>query len=236
MSSTFVYGGQELDLFAQATNWKGYVRRLLTPYVRGDVLEVGAGIGTTTKLLCDGSQSSWACVEPDASHGLRLREMAATLPQQTRFDVIGGTIDDVPHERTFDSILYVDVLEHIGDDHHEFATAARLLKSGGVIVVLAPAHPWLYSPFDRSIGHHRRYTRPMLRRIAPNALICDRLWYLDAAGVAASLANRFLLSRAMPTRKQVRAWDRVLVPISRAIDPLLLHFVGKSVFGVWRRP
>ena len=59
--------------------------------------------------------------------------------------------------------------------------------------------------------------------------------YLDAAGIAASLANRVLLRRSLPTDQQIRTWDRFLVPVSRWVDPLLGHLVGKSVLTVWRR-
>ena len=59
--------------------------------------------------------------------------------------------------------------------------------------------------------------------------------YLDSAGMLASAANRMLLKSAMPTERQILTWDRLLVPASRAIDPLFAGRVGKSVLGVWRR-
>src|SRR6266566_1942810 len=70
--SRYRYGGEELCLFAAAVNWKRYIRSVVQPYVVGDVLEVGAGIGGTTRVFCDGRQRSWTCLEPDP-------ELAATL-------------------------------------------------------------------------------------------------------------------------------------------------------------
>ena len=67
MSAEFEYSGTELELFAHATNWKAYWRRMLAPFVRGDVLEVGAGIGTNTPLLRELTTGAWTCLEPDAA-------------------------------------------------------------------------------------------------------------------------------------------------------------------------
>jgi hypothetical protein len=103
-------------------------------------------------------------------------------------------------------------------------------------VVLAPAHQGLYSPFDRAVGHWRRYSRRSLLAAAPPTLRSVAAYYLDAVGMVASLGNRFLLRKSMPTHDQLMFWDRVLVPASRVIDPILAHRVGKSVVAVWTRP
>jgi SAM-dependent methyltransferase len=233
MTTPFVYGGRELDLFAQARNWKTYIRRLFWPHIHGDVLEVGAGIGTTTLLLHDGNARSWTCLEPDAALSERLRAAVGS-----KVEIITATLASTPTDQAFDTILYVDVLEHIENDEAEFARAASHLRVGGAIVVLAPAHPRLYSPFDRAIGHHRRYTKRMLRGISGgvNSVRIEQLRYVDSFGLLASLANRYLLHSAMPTPRQIQTWDRGLVPLSRLADPLLLYLLGKSILGVWRRP
>ncbi len=134
---------------------------------------------------------------------------------------------------SFDSILYIDVLEHIDADAQEVRDAARYLRPGGHLIVLSPAHEVLFSPFDAAIGHYRRYSRAMLARLTPPSMRIARLRYLDAAGMLASLGNRFLLRSGMPTPDQIRAWDRGLVPISRKVDRVLGYRVGKSALIVW---
>jgi len=125
------------------------------------------------------------------------------------------------------------VLEHIEDDRDEMARAAERMKPDGTLVILAPAHPFLYTPFDAAIGHFRRYTRKSLRAAAPPALRLEKLVYLDAAGMLASAANRLLLQSASPTERQILTWDRLLVPVSRGIDSLFAGHAGKSILGVW---
>jgi hypothetical protein len=103
------------------------------------------------------------------------------------------------------------------------------------VIVLAPAHPWLFTPFDRAIGHFRRYTRRTLAAAAPEELRVEKLIYLDSVGLVASLGNRVLLNSSHPSHGQIQTWDRTMVPLSRLLDPLLGHRAGKSVLGIWRR-
>ena len=235
MSSThapaaFEYVGAELPLFALAINWKAYWRRQIAPYIKGDVLEVGAGLGVNTTLLSDLEYRSWTCLEPDASLLSKIQ-----LPS-ARHSAVAGAIGDLTAGRKFDSILYIDVLEHIEDDAAELLRARDRLRPGGWMVVLSPAHPFLYTPFDEAIGHYRRYTRQSLRQVAPPAGITEqRMVYLDSAGLLASAGNRLLLSSSMPTRNQILFWDRVLVPVSRILDPMLGWNAGKTVVAIWER-
>ena len=223
----FVYPGSELVLFEKAVNWKRYWRAQIAPFVHGSVLETGAGIGSNTKLLASLSYRSWTCLEPDAA-------LAAQIELPTgKHRKITGTIADL--FGSFDTIIYIDVLEHIEDDAAEMARAAARLNRGGHLIVLAPAHAFLYAPFDAAVGHFRRYSRASLRRVAPAGLRESKVVYLDAVGLLASSGNRLLIRRSMPTEQQILVWDRLMIPISRAIDPLFGHSLGKSVLGIWQR-
>ena len=106
---------------------------------------------------------------------------------------------------------------------------------GGRVIVLSPAHQWLFTPFDAAIGHFRRYTRAMLKSIQPTSLQLESCWYLDSVGMAASAANLWFLKQSMPTQQQLHFWDTFLVPPSRILDPVCLHSVGKTVVAVWRK-
>jgi SAM-dependent methyltransferase len=230
-STTYV--GSELDVFADAVQWKGYVRRQLRPYLHGRVLEVGAGIGTTTAALHSGRVTEWVCLEPDPALVARLEEARLDGRIPAACQVVQGTTRDV--SGPFDLVLYVDVLEHIEHDRDELERAASLLAPGGVVAVLAPAHPWLFTPFDEAIGHFRRYTRASLLDVGPYGAEPVVRRYLDSVGLLASLGNRLLLRSSMPSSGQVRFWDRVLVRASRLLDPLARYHLGKSVLVAWRQ-
>jgi 2-polyprenyl-3-methyl-5-hydroxy-6-metoxy-1,4-benzoquinol methylase len=231
----YEYEGDELALFQHAINWKAYFTRQIAPYLRGDVAEVGAGLGTTTVHLVDGQQRSWLCIEPDAAMADQLRARVPPRLAGVDISVTTGTLTDLPAGQLFDTIIYIDVLEHIEHDRAEVATAASRLRPGGHLVVLAPAHQWLYSPFDRRIGHHRRYSAASLTALTPTTLAVTRVWYLDCVGLLASGANRFLLGQSMPTQAQIETWDRWMVAASRVLDPIIGRRLGKSVVAVWTR-
>ena len=231
----YVYCGAELDLFAAAENWKSYVRAAVRRYLGRDVLEVGAGNGNTTRALCRGEFERWVCLEPDAALAGELSSASGRGELPDCCQVRIGTLADLDEQDHHDTILYMDVLEHIADDRTELELAASQLTPGGHLVVLAPAHQWLFTPFDESIGHYRRYTKRTLRDAAPDDLPLVRLAYMDSVGMLASLGNRLVLKSAMPTPQQIDIWDRMMVPCSRVVDRALGYMLGKSVLGVWRR-
>src|SRR5690242_18322946 len=156
MTTAFAYVGGELDLFAAATRWKSYFRSHLKPFLGNEVLEVGAGLGGTTRLLCSGREHRWVCLEPDPALAERLAQAIRDGQVPACCEVMVGTLGQIALERQwpfplparFDTLLYVDVLEHIPDDRGELARAAQCLQPGGHILALSPAHQWLYTPFD----------------------------------------------------------------------------------------
>lgn len=230
----YSYEGGELDVFTLATNWKAYWASRVEQHIGSRVLEVGAGLGATARVLCK-RQKKWIALEPDPALAQRMRDEvdAGRLPAICEVRV--GTLEDLDASDVFDTILYIDVLEHIQDDRGELERAAARLDQGGWIVVIAPAHQYLYTAFDRAIGHFRRYDRRMIISLNPSGLKLSRFEYLDSVGFLASLGNRLLLNSSSPSASQIKVWDRLMVPLSRCLDPLLQRRFGKSVLAVWSK-
>lgn len=228
------YIGGELDLFSQAKNWRSYWSTILLKYLHGSVLEVGAGIGTNTKKL-HSSAIHWTALEPDHTQCFRIEEWIST-DQITNIEVKIGTLAGLPDDSLYDAILYIDVLEHIDDDASEIQSAYAHLSPGGRLIVLSPAHEFLYTPFDKAIGHFRRYNRSTLLKLKPCYATIEFIGYLDSAGLLASLGNKILLKKSMPTSRQLSFWDNLLVPISSKVDRALNYKIGKSILAVWQKP
>ena len=231
--TNFKYAGSELDLFAAAHNWKSYWSGRVRPFIDGDVLEVGAGIGANTPYLSRGENRRWVCLEPDQQLASQLSMNLGHAPRV--YEVVCSPLQGLKASPQFDTVVYIDVLEHIENDREELESAAVLVRAGGRLVVLAPAHQWLFTPFDAAIGHRRRYDRRMLGSITPVGLRIEQLWYLDSVGLALSFANREFLRQSMPTKAQIRFWDQYVIPVSRVLDRFLFGSVGKSIVGIWRR-
>lgn len=231
MQEQFQYPGQELELFRHAENWKTYFSGKIKKHIAGNVLELGAGIGGTTPYLFHENVTGWTLAEPDMDMFLILQKQLAEQKLPSKCTVVNGTIDSVPGN--YDTILYIDVLEHIREDADELSKAAAKLNTGGRIIVLSPAFPLLYSPFDKELGHFRRYNRSQLKKITPAALQLTSLQYLDTMGFIAGFMNKILLRQKYPTKSQVKFWDKMLVPLSRVIDQISMHSFGKTIIGVW---
>ena len=123
--------------------------------------------------------------------------------------------------------------EHIPDDGAELVRARRHLATRGNLVVLSPAHQFLFTAFDAAIGHHRRYDRADIRALTPPGCRLSTCLMLDCAGLFASLANKLLLSAALPSKQQIAVWDKFLVPMSRILDRIIGHSFGKTIVAVW---
>jgi SAM-dependent methyltransferase len=228
------YVGDELAIFALATNWKAYLARALAPYISGSVAEVGAGLSSNTRMMCNPARSEdWLCLEPDPGMATELKRMQTLGRLPERCIVHCGILTDIPRSQRFDTIVYIDVLEHIEDDRRELSEAATHLNERGRIVVLSPAWQHLYTAFDRKIGHFRRYTKSGLG-ISVADLEVEAAFYLDSAGYFASLMNKLLLRQSMPKRSQILTWDRFIIPVSRVLDRIICRRFGRSVVVVWR--
>ena len=235
MDESIKYPGQELKLFEKSMNWKKYFSQFIQPYIHGTVLECGAGIGTTTKMLNNGTYQEWILLEPDKEMAGILRNKMSLRELPPNCKVIEGTISALENNSRFDAILYIDVLEHIKDDNAEIEMAVFHLNPGGHLIILSPAFASLYSKFDNAIGHYRRYAKRKLKSLLPDSLKQKSLRYLDSPGFFLSFTNRIFLKQKYPTEKQVYFWDKFLIPLSKISDKIFNYSFGRSILGIWEK-
>ncbi len=227
----FRYQGSELGLFANAVNWKRYWANKIQGHLGVNILEVGAGIGSTLNYI-EKDFNRWVALEPDPDLCKVLTEKKKTGEISGGVEIVQGYSDTFPGNGLFDTLIYIDVLEHIENDRRELETASRLLANGGKVIILSPAHQFLFSPFDKALGHYRRYNRAGMLAAIPDSLECQEMFYLDSVGFFASLANKLFLRSNQPTIGQIAFWDKFLVPISRPVDKILGYHFGKTIICV----
>jgi hypothetical protein len=145
------YAGTELELFAAAENWKSYWSSRIRPFIAGDVLEVGAGIGVNTKYLDHGGKGRWVCLEPDS------QLMAQLAKISSRREVVCGTLRSLDASQMFDTIIYIDVLEHIAFELSRFRGPGAVFGKR-TFPAAAAAHAWA----DSDLGqiYHPRFKSP----------------------------------------------------------------------------
>ena len=236
MSSVIHYPGEELELFEEAKNWKAYMSGMLQPYIRGKVLEVGAGMGETTCYLFTSAVSQWTCLEPDPNLFALLEKKKRENKLPSNCQPKQGTIINLAETEIYDTIIYIDVLEHIKNDKEELDLATAHLSTGGRLLVVSPAYRLLYGPFDKAIGHYRRYGKKSLRAAARNPFLKEeKIFHLESAGISLLMLNTFFLRRKYPGKMHIRIWDSLFIPISKLLDKILFFRIGKSIIGIWQK-
>ena len=229
------YIGGELDLFALATNWKRYIKKEVSSYTTGDVLEVGAGIGATTGALHDGTAHRWICLEPDQVLALRLKAGLVSFMGDSTTHVIVGSL------RAFSKIPVSIASCTLMSWNISKTTARRSRRlrnlSAGAVILSSLLRPIIGSLVNstKASATCAVITGRLLRSMMPAGWVEEKLVYMDSVGVLLSLGNVLGLRQSMPTRAQIILWDRVCVPASRLIDRLFRGTVGKSVLAVWRK-
>jgi SAM-dependent methyltransferase len=216
-----------LPIMEQATRYNAWLVERCLPYLGRRVLDFGAGSGTFVPALAAHCEQLVA-VEPDADQITQLRRRAAHLPNVR---VVQGDVADVPAADRFDSIVCFNVLEHLEDDVDALRELRGHLAEDGRLLVLVPAHRVLFGPLDRTVGHHRRYTRTSLGSALQRAgFRVQHLRLVNPIGALGWLVAGRLGRRALIPGSPLRFYDR-LVPLLRLLDRFDLP-LGLSVWAV----
>jgi SAM-dependent methyltransferase len=227
----------DIERLSTAKNFFDWVIDEFEPYLRGRVLDVGAGTGTITRKLVERYPDvSITALEPAENMIGELQAYAALHP---RVEVQRATLADYAAPAGgFDAALYLNVLEHIRDDGEELRHAAAALRPGGALLVFGPAHEWLYCDLDYKAGHYRRYSVDELRSVVTAAgFKVVSLRYFDVFGVAPYwFVYRLLRHNDIPGAT-MWMYDRLVVPASRFLQWLVRHPpFGKNVILVALKP
>ena len=206
----------------------------IRPYVGQRILEVGAGTGTITQFLRDRERALATDVDPDYLQLLDRRFERNANIDATAYD-LGEPPPEVVAAQTYDTIVCLNVLEHVADDRGALERLMSLLEPGGRLVLLVPAHGALYGEIDQAIGHYRRYERDALRQLLTLVgFELEELFFVNALSTVGWFLNGRLLRRNTVPGMQARVADR-LVPLFRLERKLNLPF-GLSVIAIARRP
>ena len=188
------------------------------------ILEIGAGTGTMTVLYRKFAEV--VAIEPSADARRVLEVNTKNLANVT----ICESLDDAKAFGKFDHAVLVNVLEHVEYDVKLLREARLLLVEGGTLTVLSPAHNILYSRFDASIGHVRRYTkRTLSRSLEVAGFVKVKARYFNSTGALLWLIINRILGKLDADETQTSLYDKIVVPISSGIDRMRIRPFGQSV-------
>ncbi|MEZ4657503.1 MAG: methyltransferase [Caldilineaceae bacterium] len=227
-SLEFEYVGNDLEAMSFATNYHRWIFEHFTPYLGQNVAEIGAGTGNFSQLLLTSPIHHLTTFEPSNDMFPLLHQKLRNIPRAATVNDYFGSVSH-RYIRQFDSVVYVNVLEHIEHERLELDFVRKTLKSNGHICIFAPALPFLYSEFDASIGHKRRYQKDQLVNLVESAgYKIVRVKYFDIAGILPWYFN-FVLLRKTLTPANVNLYDKLVVPVMRVIEKLMVVPAGKNL-------
>ncbi|MFZ9393149.1 MAG: glycosyltransferase [Ilumatobacteraceae bacterium] len=218
---------RELEVLSATPVSTGIILDELLPHIGADVLEVGAGLGLVTERLVAAGRRVTA-LEPDPSLHARIGQRAGGAT------VLNATLATSGLAGTFDTVLYVNVLEHIEDDTGELVRARGMLRDGGNVVIFVPAMPSLYGTMDAVSGHHRRYRRRELSSVIRSAgLRPVSVRSFDAVGIVPYWLAYRVVRRRVLGGAAVGVYDRIIIPLSRAVSRITgRRGPGKNLIAV----
>jgi SAM-dependent methyltransferase len=221
--------------FAALAEARNYRRALISEFrtaLKGEVIEVGAGIGQMTEHLLELSEvHRTLAVEPDAGFCAQYR---TRLPGR---ELLEGTVAELPAQTVCDSILCINVLEHIDQDTAELTRYSKLLRPRhGALCLFVPARPEIYAPIDKDFGHFRRYTFSELRnKLIGSGFTIERLHYFNFVGYFAWWLNFCVLKKRLFEPQKVRAFDRMIFPAVHQFESRIVRPpFGQSLLAIAR--
>lgn len=233
-SGKVVYQGRDLEAMSFAVNYHRWILQIFAPYLGKRVVEVGAGTGSFSEMILTYPLESLSLVEPSEGMFSILTQQIAALNTVTNVTLYNSVFRQVAEKikaaQQPDSIIYVNVLEHIADDEAELRAMHATLAPHGRVFIFVPALRWLFSRFDQNIGHFRRYTKPELEEKCRRAdFKIVKSSYFDALGIAPWLLKYRLLKSEKMEPQAVRAYDQYIVPGMKRVETLISPPLGKNV-------
>ena len=205
---------------AEAPRFNRWMADALLPYITGDVLEIGAGIGNLTGMLANSSRYVAVDISPE-----NLAQLKTRLPHLTNLVTVPGDAANASHLQAFcgqmDTVVCLNVLEHIQDDLAALRNMYSCIRRGGRALILVPQGMRVFGTLDEMLGHCRRYSRRELERKMTSAgFRIERVIEFNRITYPGWFLNGRLLRRRSVSRIQLQLFD-LLVPLWRRIDRFL---------------
>ncbi len=231
-------GDQNLHAIQEAGAFTDWMYAQIRPHIQGCTLEIGSGTGTySAKLIRDFPGQSIILTDIDPVY---VQQLQATYQEKTNISCRELNLDDQTPAPDLigkvDTIVMLNVLEHIENDEQALRALQELLSPEGRLIVLVPAHPCLYNVIDKAVGHFRRYTRARVESVTQRAsLQIESLFFFNAVSIIPWWIQGSLLKQPAIRSGSLTLFDR-LVPVFALIERFILRKkVGISLITVLKK-
>jgi 2-polyprenyl-3-methyl-5-hydroxy-6-metoxy-1,4-benzoquinol methylase len=237
MSKTWVYedvGQETLERVGKLERVNAGMVDALRPYIGREVLEVGCGVGNITERLlplCD----RLVAVDIEPEYVRTVEDRFGGNPHfSALLHDLSSELPSRPTPGVFDTVVCLNVLEHIEDHVTTLRNMKAMLRPGGRLILLVPAYPWLYGTLDEALHHYRRYAPRELKSLLRELdFSVERVFFLNLFGILGWWLNGKVLKRTLLPEGQLALYDK-LVPVFRALESATGTRMGQSVVAVAR--
>ena len=220
--------GLWLNQLKAATHYNQWIFSQIQPYIKGHTLEVGCGIGTFTEPMAHVCSQVLA-VDLNETYVQQARDR---LSHCSNLQIRTADATQLQGNQTFDTIVMLDVLEHIEDDVGVLWQLGQCLAPNGTLILKVPAFNALYNSMDEAVDHYRRYTQASLQEVLKMASFMPvEMWYFNMAGIPGWWLNGTVLRQRTPVGQQVGWFDRC-VPLFQSIESYIRCPVGLSLVAI----
>lgn len=224
-----ILGIETLESMSLAVWYNRWTVNKFKEFLNGDILEVGCGVGNFTINLT--KYGRLFAVDINESHIMEVSKDVRDMAE-----VGFGNIETGKYffndSQKFDTVVCLNVLEHIKDDKRALKNLHALLKKGGFLILLVPAHDFLFGEIDKSIGHYRRYNKKKLNNLVTDIgfkIIKERI--LNILGAVGWWIFSKLFSNSKVDRNKIRIFN-LLAPIVLSIEDVVEPPIGTSILMV----
>ena len=226
-------GAATLERLAEAPKYNAWMFARLAPWVGRRVLEIGSGIGNLSAFMVD--RERLVLTDTAADYLDRLRARFAGHPNVGVARLYLPDDDAALRGERFDTIICLNVLEHVKNDRASLARIRQLLAPGGRLVLLVPALRALYGTLDQALGHYRRYTRAEIaEKFRAAALTLRHIEFFNMAGIPGWWFTGRVLRRRLIPAGSLKLYD-ALVPLFR-LERFLPWRIGQSLIAIGEAP
>ena len=228
-------GARTLHALSAAPRFNRWMADTIRPHVRERVLEIGAGIGNLTRALVRG-RKRYAATDINPEHLARLKSrFVHRMNLEAHFCDLTRAEDFRPFLDDMDTVICLNVLEHVEDDHAGLANIFSALSPGGRAIVLVPEGQSVFGTIDEALGHFRRYSEAELKsKMEQAGFQVEQIIRFNRVSRPAWFVSGRILKRRSLEWNQMRLYDR-FVWLWRRIDKLL-PWRPTSIIGIARKP
>ena len=224
-------GHENLETAVKRKNFTKWVSQETFSELKGDILEIGSGLGTYSQQIINNFPNSKITLTDISPNYVKNLENTFSSKSIDVFKLDLNNKNDfkkIGYEK-FDSIIAINVLEHVKDDLFALSELNKMLKKDGVLIILVPANKFLYNVIDKNIGHWRRYSKKeLIAKIKKSNFNVKNSYSFNMLGMLGWYLNGNIFKKTEINKNASSLFDKT-VPIMKVIEQILRKPIGLSI-------